>query len=121
MEFCEICNNLLYLRSNNDQNLEKYCRRCGFSKKEVAIKAFKVTSTIYSEDDLLYLQHKNRYLRYDPTLPRVQDAALICPNKECKGSKDKPQILYVKYHPVHMKYLYCCDDCGWIWRDEKMM
>lgn len=121
MEFCEVCDNLLYLRSENDQNLEKYCRRCNFSKKDAVVKAFKVTSTIYSEDDLLYLQHKNRYLRYDPTLPRVQDPALVCPNKECSAPKDKPQVLYVKYHPVHMKYLYCCDFCGWTWRDEKMM
>lgn len=123
MEFCEICNNLLYLRSEQDNTLEKYCRRCNFVKKESGSgkKAFKVASTMYSEDDLLYLQFKNKYLRYDPTLPRVQDQALQCPNKECNGDREKPQILYIKYHPVHMKYLYCCDHCGWTWRDDEKM
>lgn len=123
MEFCEVCDNLMYLRSEQDDSLEKYCRRCGFSKKETigGKKAYKVASTMYSEDDLLYLQFKNKYLRYDPTLPRVQDSSLQCPNKECTGDKEKPQILYIKYHPVHMKYLYCCDACGHTWRDEKTM
>ena len=121
MEFCEVCDNLLYIRSDADRSLEKYCRRCKFSKTEPNVTAFKVTGTIYSEDNLLYLQHNNKYLRHDPTLPRVKDPALVCPNKDCTGDKNNPQILYVKYHPVHMKYLYCCDACGWTWKGEKLM
>lgn len=123
MEFCEKCDNLLYFRCPTDDTLEKYCRKCGFNKQETERRAYKITSTMYSEDDLLYLQFRNKYLRNDPTLPRVQDPALVCPNTECTGPKDKPQVLYVKYHPVHMKYLYCCDYCGTMWRQEqeKMM
>jgi|UniRef100_A0A6C0KT78 DNA-directed RNA polymerase subunit M/transcription elongation factor TFIIS len=127
MEFCEICDNLLYLRAEEDNSLIKYCKHCTFSKKESASgnnRAIKVSQNLYSEDDLLYLQYQNKYLRFDPTLPRVthslaqSDKILICPDASCKESKQKPQTLYVKYHPVHMKYLYCCDYCGITWREE---
>jgi DNA-directed RNA polymerase subunit M/transcription elongation factor TFIIS len=125
MEFCEICDNLMFLRSEEDTRLVKYCKHCGFSKDDTNTgkKAIKVAQTLYSEDDLLYLQFKNKYLRNDPTLPRVRDPTLVCPNRECTGPRDSPQVLYVKYHPVHMKYLYCCDYCGTMWRQEteKMM
>lgn len=119
MEFCSKCDNLLYFRCPNDNVLEKHCRKCDFVKTEQSTKSFKVTSTMYSEDDLLYLQFKNKYLRFDPTLPRVRDASLRCPNKECTGPAEKSQILYVKYHPTHMKFLYCCDYCGTMWRQEQ--
>lgn len=124
MDFCEVCDNLLFLRSENT-TLVKYCKHCGFTKDNAdeGKKAIKISQTLYSEDDLLYLQFKNKYLRNDPTLPRVRDPTLICPNAECTGPRDNPQVLYIKYHPVHMKYLYCCDYCGTMWRQEaeKMM
>jgi len=116
MEFCEICDNLLYLRAEKDNALTKYCKHCTFSKtQEANTGAVKIGTTLYSEDDLLYLQYQNRYLRCDPTLPRVNDPGIKCPNGDCKESREKPQVLYVKYHPVNMKYLYCCDYCGTTW------
>lgn len=121
MEFCEVCDNMLFLRSEENTKLVKYCKHCPFVKESDTQRAVKVTQTMYSEDDLLYLQYKNKYLRCDPTLPRISDPSLPCPNRECTGPKDKPQVLYIKYHPVHMKYLYCCDYCGTMWRgDEKL-
>lgn len=121
MEFCEVCDNLLFLRSEDNAALVKYCKHCPFTKKEESQvrRAVKVSQTIYSEDDLLYLQYRNKYLRNDPSLPRIQDPSLPCPNKDCSGPKDAPQICYIKYHPVHMKYLYCCDYCGEMWRGER--
>lgn len=116
MEFCEICDNLLFLRSREDKNLEKYCKHCSFSKSADGEGAIKVTETIYSEDDLLYEQFQNKYLRFDPTLPRVQDPSLVCPNEACSGPKDNPRVLFVKYHPTHMRYFFCCDYCGTTFR-----
>jgi DNA-directed RNA polymerase subunit M/transcription elongation factor TFIIS len=120
MEFCEICDNLLYLRAEDDNALIKYCKHCTFSKRESAEsgkKVVRVTQNLYSEDDLLYLQYQNKYLRFDPTLPRVRDPLIRCPDNDCEGSNpEKSQVLYIKYHPIHMKYLYCCDFCGKIWR-----
>jgi hypothetical protein len=107
--------------------LVKYCKHCTFSKTESYQNghgAIKISESLYSDDDLLYLQFQNKYIRFDPTLPRVSDPALSCPNGDCPGPKEaaakgvefKHQVLYVKYHPVNMKYLYCCDYCGTTWK-----
>jgi hypothetical protein len=111
---------MLYLKTELDQSLTRYCKYCKFQQQDAPTlgKSVCVSKTMYSEDDLLYMQHRNAFLRYDPTLPRVQDPNIICENKDCVGSKEKPQIIYVKYHPVHMKYFYTCDYCGYSWRKK---
>lgn len=118
MEFCEVCENMLYMRTGEDGALDRYCKNCPFTKKELpgGGRAIKVAKTMYSEDDMLFIQNQNPYLRNDPTLPRVSDKELVCPKPECPGPKDQPQVLFVKYHPVNMKYFYCCDYCGYCWR-----
>jgi DNA-directed RNA polymerase subunit M/transcription elongation factor TFIIS len=119
MEFCDICDNMLYIKDHEGTGLMKYCKHCGFEKIiGQSGSALKISETIYSEDDLLYMQYQNKYLRHDPTLPRVRDPNLTCPNDACSGPRDEPQVLYVKYHPVHMKYFYCCDYCGFTWRSD---
>lgn len=120
MEFCDICNNMLYMRTNDNRELIKYCKHCSFEKKEENKGSVKISKTIYTEDDLLYNQNINKYLRYDNTLRRINDPKVKCPNKDCEtmdDSKNKDQqVLYIKYHPENMKYLYVCDHCGHIWR-----
>jgi len=124
MEFCNICDNMLYLREKKEDNevlVEKYCKHCDFTQTlDAASGAMKISETVYSEDDLLYMQYTNKYLRFDPTLPRVRDQTLACPNEDCTGPRDTPQILYVKYHPIHMKFFYCCDYCGHTWRSDDL-
>ena len=123
MEFCDVCDNLLYLRAEDDDTtLVKYCKRkdCGFTKKVASGQSMKVSQTIYTEDKLLYNQFQNKYLRYDPTLPRIRDPNLICPNAECSAPQDAPpQIIYIKYQSTNMKYMYCCDYCGHIFSSAK--
>jgi DNA-directed RNA polymerase subunit M/transcription elongation factor TFIIS len=120
MEFCEVCDNMLYVKTNEDKNLVKYCKHCEFSKVETNIGCMKISETMYTEDDLLYNQNINKYLRYDPTLRRINDSQIKCPSPECPlatGDIDaSQQVLYIKYHPQNMKYLYVCDHCGHIWR-----
>jgi DNA-directed RNA polymerase subunit M/transcription elongation factor TFIIS len=120
MEFCKVCNNLLYIKTEEDQSLTHYCKYCKFEEHDEPTlgKAICISKTMYEEDDLLYMQQQNAYLRFDPTLPRVQDSSMVCPNAECKGDREKPQIIYVKYHTVHMKYFYICDYCGYCWRKK---
>lgn len=111
MEFCPVCRNMLYLRTAEDNGLLKHCKACGYERAHEG-GAFCVAQTSYAEDNMLYVQHQNPYLRFDPTLPRICDDSVRCPNAHCTGPRDKPQVLYVKYHPVNMLYLYCCDYCG---------
>lgn len=118
MEFCEFCHNMIYLRTDAQNNLVKFCKNCKAKRVMDATEAgrqpYKLSQTLYSDDDLLYLQHQNKYLRFDPTLPRVCDASMQCPNEACEGKRENKEsrLLYIKYHPVDLKYLYSCDHCG---------
>jgi len=116
MEFCELCDNMLYVKSNEEKKLVKYCKHCEFEKIETTNSAIKISKTIYSEDDLLYNQHVNKYLRYDPTLRRIKDPMINCPNTKCDAPESKRQVIYIKYDSKNMKYLYVCEHCGETWK-----
>ena len=73
MEFCEVCDNMLYVKTNEDKQLVKYCKHCQFEKIETVNSAIRISQTMYSEDDLLYNQNVNKYLRFDPNLRRIRD------------------------------------------------
>lgn len=120
MEFCKICQNLLYIKTDAENNLTHYCKNCKYEHQDSkeAKKAFCVSKTMYYEDELLYMQHQNEFLRHDPTLPRVQDATIKCPNGACTAPEGKTQVIYVKYHTTNMKYFYTCDFCGHTWRQK---
>lgn len=120
MEFCKVCHNILYLKTEADQSLTRYCKCCHFQLQDPPNlgKSVCVAKTMYAEDDLLYMQHNNAYLRYDPTLPRVQDPSIVCQNMDCPGSKETSQMIYVKYHPVQLRYFYVCDLCGQSFRKK---
>jgi|TARA_B100001540_G_scaffold241128_2_gene215875 DNA-directed RNA polymerase subunit M/transcription elongation factor TFIIS len=118
MEFCENCENMLYIKNDENNNLVKYCKHCNYNKIETEAKCIKISDTIYFEDDLLYNQNINKYLRYDPTLRRIKDSNISCKNSECNIESDKQQILYIKYDEKNMKYFYVCDHCGFIWKEK---
>jgi len=119
MEFCNNCDNMLYIKNDENNNLVKYCKHCDYSKKESESKYIKISESRYLEDDLLYEQNKNKYLRFDPTLRRIKDSNIICPNKpECNVDIDKQQIISIKYDNTNMKYFYVCDYCGYTWRQK---
>ena len=116
MEFCEICDNMLYVKSNEEKKLVKFCKHCDFEKVETVNTAINISKTFYSGDDLLYNQHVNKYLRYDPTLRRIKDPLINCPNENCNAPDDKNQVIYIKYDNKNMKYLYVCEHCGETWK-----
>ncbi len=128
MEFCNICFNMIYIKSSESPvkgdkeagtyipKLIKYCKHCLYEKEEIATDAIKISETIYTEDDLLYNQHINQYLRFDPSLRRIKDENIKC--EKCDIPDDKRQIIPIKYHPSNMKYFYVCDNCGFTWREK---
>lgn len=120
MEFCELCSNMIYIKNDDENNLVKYCKHCNFSNVIKESKCIKLSETVYYEDDLLYNQNINKYLRNDPTLRRIRDPNIQCPNKDnCNVEPENEQILYIKYDSKNMKYLYVCDHCGYIWKDTQ--
>jgi hypothetical protein len=88
---------MLYVKSNEEKKLVKYCKHCEFEKVETINSAIKISKTIYSEDDLLYNQHVNKY-------------------EKCDAPENKKQVIYIKYDSKNMKYLYVCEHCGETWK-----
>ena len=141
MQFCEACRNMLYLRTTDvateaeaeaaeadadaappsTRGLVWYCKACPYERSvaqaavaggDTAMQAVRVAHTSYTEDDVFH-RFVNPHLRHDPTLPRIRDDALRCPNAACAcASGGASDVLYFKYHLTELLYFYCCDACG---------
>jgi aspartate carbamoyltransferase regulatory subunit len=62
----------------------------------------------------------NKYTKFDPTLPRVNN--ILCPNAECKTNTSKDvarEIIYIRYDDTNMKYVYLCAGCDTVWKSGK--
>jgi DNA-directed RNA polymerase subunit M/transcription elongation factor TFIIS len=108
MNFCDTCDNMLYVHVNTDDNELTYnCKTCG---KEYNASINK-TNCVYEENYNIDVIRKetllNEYTFNDPTLPKA--IGIKCPNKECPSKK--PNIIYINYDNKNMKYIYVCLDC----------
>ena len=115
MLFCKNCENMLYLKNDD---LKYHCRNCGESDETSKIKT-NVFSKQYQKDDLIQRYLNNDYLVDDPTLPRLNN--LKCINVECESNKNDEvmsDIIYIKYNPENLKYLYICKHCKTSWKNK---
>ncbi len=60
----------------------------------------------------------NEFTRQDATLPHVKN--IKCPRESCASNEagTEKDVIYIKYDPVNMKYLYICNVCGEAWRSR---
>jgi DNA-directed RNA polymerase subunit M/transcription elongation factor TFIIS len=124
MNFCNICDNMYYMRINEDSKdqLQFYCRNCG-NIDEILNKNSLCLSE-YSEDNNndSIIQSVNKYTKYDPTLPHIHNVQ--CPNDECISNKSedndnkKYEVVYIRYNNTDMKYVYLCCDCDHVWKSD---
>lgn len=85
MDFCKSCHNMLFI-TRKDTTLLYKCKVCG--KIEPYTRDSKcIYRTDYTKKHLSIKGSTNKYLRYDPTLPRIQDKP--CSNEECITSQKK--------------------------------
>ncbi len=124
MHFCSECDNMYYIKINNDttQNLIYYCRKCG---NEDTI-GDKLTNLCVSKTHIKNKQKKpytkiiNEYIKLDPTLPRINN--MVCPNTNCKSNLEenptKKDIIYMRYDDIAMKFVYMCTVCDNVWTTE---
>jgi DNA-directed RNA polymerase subunit M/transcription elongation factor TFIIS len=115
-DFCSVCKYYLYL--NQEENtLRRICRNCGFQEEDKK-------GGLVLEIDLKektsegYKILMNEFTKQDPTLPHVN--SIKCPNSGCPsnaGGKDK-DVIYIKYDPVNLKFLYICNVCDTQWRSK---
>jgi DNA-directed RNA polymerase subunit M/transcription elongation factor TFIIS len=128
MKFCEICKNMLYItleeEKDKKESLKYYCRNCGYDE------VCETSVCISSSRDIVksansYRNVINKYTKFDPTLPRVNN--IPCPNEDCQTNKADAkeradrEVIYLRYDAKNMKYIYLCFLCetSWIIDDNK--
>ena len=47
MEFCELCNNMIYIKNDDENNLVLYCKHCYYSNVITDSKCIKLNETEY--------------------------------------------------------------------------
>jgi len=119
INFCDSCENILYIYTDKENKLYLGCKVCGEKKDYINNKS------IYSNEfkfDFGETVNNNKYLSFDNTLPIINNNKNIkCPNPECKSITEKDiqsNITYIKYNENDMKYIYICKYCGQKWKNN---
>jgi DNA-directed RNA polymerase subunit M/transcription elongation factor TFIIS len=130
IKFCPVCRNYLALRASRDASseemkeadthvntLRRFCNNCGYTETADhggLIMEMNLQETTSDGYKILL----NEFTRYDPTLPHVQN--IKCPNEVCKSNTGEKQrdVIYMKYDPTNLKYLYICNVCNEHWRSR---
>ncbi len=116
MKFCPICENVYFIKVNENKDMVYFCRSCGNEDvQERQNGSICIIDDDKVDDTTKYSIFVNKYLKYDPTLPRVNN--IICTNPKCNRPKDTPsEVIYLKYDHINMKYMYHCCHCEHFWR-----
>ena len=127
MEFCQQCDNMLYLRTNLEADgqsegggrggvLQFYCKHCGFERLKTSSDDSCIYEMDYRKSNYAIHSVLNEYTYADPTLPRVDN--VDCPNADCESlsNPDVKEICYIKYDQTQMKYVYLCVCCRTAWK-----
>jgi DNA-directed RNA polymerase subunit M/transcription elongation factor TFIIS len=124
IKFCPTCKFYLFpdvRPATNDeevsQELKRYCKNCGYSERDSA-GGIILETNLQEKVSEGYKVILNEFTRLDPTLPHVKN--IKCPNNDCRTNKAQaePDVIYLKYDAIHMKYLYICNVCGDQWRSR---
>jgi len=125
MNFCVLCNNMLYLTISADveNELNYFCRNCGFTEQVQGIVSL---STTQNKCKHTARNIVNKYTKFDPTLPRVNN--IDCVNETCITNKShenevqvdkaEKEIIFIRYDDSNMKYIYMCVHCDTVWGSE---
>jgi len=127
MKFCPDCNNYLFLKIEKDSNnkiISTYnCRNCSYSKTNInnnltSSKQQSIYNNPENIDKVRYYAGKKELLRYDPTMPHINN--IPCPNSECISNKepDKNDIIYLTLDKVKLQILYICNNCVTHWTNK---
>ena len=113
MEFCNVCDNMLYLSVKNG-SLEHECRKCGTSVPLHSTTRV-LSRTNYKRTDQKQESLVNEYTCLDPTLPRVN--TIPCPNQACPGKEQAPppEVIYIRYDAIDLRFMYLCSECKTTW------
>lgn len=117
MKYCSTCRNSFKPRFQPDGKLIWSCFSCGIQEEQVG-GCLLMETHVQERSSEGYKILKNEFTRQDATLPHVKN--IKCPNDECSsntGGADR-DVIYMKYDPVNMKFLYLCNVCEFTWRSR---
>ena len=121
MHFCTNCENMYYIRINEDDSntLVYYCRNCGEEDKYISTENVCVSKTQIKKNELSFNHIINKYTKLDPTLPRINK--ILCPNPECLTNTEglPREIIYIRYDDTNMKFVYLCSTCDTVWQTNQ--
>ncbi|ORD98917.1 RPB9 [Hepatospora eriocheir] len=104
LKYCEECNNILYLKKEENQLLH-YCITCDITMKVDATLLYKKTFRDKVDD-----KRKNTYIGSDATLPLVKTTC-----EKCNG---KNVVSFLKNNDERaLNNFYLCTFCFNEWRD----
>lgn len=114
LKFCPSCDMYLCLEVKDNAAILK-CNMCGYAESQTS---GGLVSEIYVKErgSEAYKIDLNEFTRQDPTLPHLK--TMKCPNTTCAtntGSAEK-DVIYIKYDPENLKFLYICTVCDTHWR-----
>jgi len=120
MHFCSNCQNMYYIRvnDNNPNQLVYYCRQCGNEDTAITNDNICVSKLQIKKNEQSFIHMINKYTKLDPTLPRIN--TILCPNPECETNTKnvEREIIYIRYDETNMKYVYVCSTCDTVWKTD---
>ena len=123
MNFCTECGNMLYIKVSQaeEKNLIYYCRKCGFEKISINEDNICVSKMYLTKQRNKIYNMINEFTKLDPTLPRITN--MKCPNLNCTSNTEEeispPEIIYLRYDDINMRFIYLCSICDTIWKLDK--
>lgn len=99
-----------------ERKVKRVCRACGHQEDEK--KGLVMETAIQQNASESYRVFVNEYTKTDPRLPHTD--TLKCPNDSCpsRTGQAKSDVIYIKYDPANMKFLYICNVCDTQWKSR---
>ena len=118
MHFCKKCDNMYYLKLNEDDpnKLIYYCRHCGDESTDLTNDDNCILKMQVKRNEEKYVHVMNEYTKLDPALPTI--TTIQCPNTECKKDKSDNDVLYIRYDDINIKCIYMCKKCDTTWKTD---
>ena len=119
MEFCKFCDNMLYIKHTNDEDIADvhyFCKFCGNKEDFEASVPKLISKNSFKNDDSIDKWVK-KDIEHDVTLPHVNN--INCVNKDCgKKPGEDNDIILLRYNNVDVKFIYYCVHCKNYWNNE---
>ena len=117
VNFCENCDNILYLYKESDGDELYYCCKSCSNQVKIQDKMKQVYTNTNDTVDISESINSNPYITHDITIPTIQNNSNIkCQNVDCPG--EETSIKFIKYDDINMKYIYICNHCGHKWKNS---